>query len=223
MAARMAFPGGDLKDPWRRLALACALSAAVHIALLSGVPVNPTGGALNVVTTITARLVSAVAESAAQDELPAAPAAELPAPALRDDPAAKPAASTAALKPASSPAATPSTGLDIPLIRDPVYYSPRELDAFPAALAPIQPACPETATAQRVNGQVRLLVLIDEFGLVNDASVLDAQPAGYFEEPTLAAFRAARFSPAQRQGHAVKSRATLLVKFICNPREADAR
>jgi protein TonB len=225
IAARTALPGTDLRDPWTRLFVACALSAGLHAALLSSVPINPTGGALNVVTTITARLVSTVTEPAEQSEPPAAPAVPENPPALqlRDQAAAKPQEAKPVSKPAVSPIATPSTGLDIPLIRDPVYYTPKELDAFPTALAPIQPACPESAAAQRVNGQVRLLVLIDEFGIVNDTSVLDAQPAGYFEEPTLAAFRAAKFSPAQRQGRAVKSRATLLVKFICNSGEADAR
>ena len=66
----------------------------------------------------------------------------------------------------------------------------------------------------RVDGRVRILLLIDEFGVVNDVSVVDAKPEGYFEEATLAFFRAVRFSPGQKQGHPVKSRALLTVSYL---------
>jgi len=227
-AAGATFPGADLKEPWSRLLVACSLSVALHIALLAGVPVNPTGGMPNIVSTIQARLETTAPESGTHSEAAelqkAAASAELTPAPVRDDVQPKRAEQPKAQsQSADGPAASPSKGLDIPLIRDPTYYTPRELDAYPAALAPIQPACPEPAMARHANGQVRLLLLIDEFGLVNEASVLDAQPSGLFEEATLAAFREARFSPAQRQGHAVKSRQTLLVKFICDSGEVGAR
>ena len=59
-----------------------------------------------------------------------------------------------------------------------------------------------------------MLLLIDEFGGVNEASVVESQPEGYFEDAALAVFRAARFSPAQKQGRAVKSRVLLQVKYL---------
>jgi len=228
MVASAAFTGADPKDPWPRLLVACSLSILLHAALLAGVPVNLTGGVPDTVSVIQARLESAAPDFGAQSEtttLPetAASPALMPKP-VREDVRSKPAEPNEQPRSTSTPAAaTPSKGLDVPLIRDPTYYTPKELDAYPAALAPIQPVCPESALAQRANGQVRLLLLVDEFGLVNEASVLDAQPSGMFEEATLTAFRAARFSPAQRQGHAVKSRQTLLVKFICDSGEVGSR
>ena len=66
----------------------------------------------------------------------------------------------------------------------------------------------------KVDGRLLVLLLIDEFGVVNDASIVESQPPGYFEEAALAVFRAARFSPAQKQGHAVKSRVLLQVKYL---------
>ncbi len=68
-----------------------------------------------------------------------------------------------------------------------------------------------------------LLLLIDEFGAVNEASVVEAQPEGYFEETTLSVFRATRFSPAQKQGHPVKSRVLLQVKYLYRDNEGAAR
>ena len=41
---------------WSRLVKACALSFVLHVTLLAGIPVNPTGGLPGVVSMITARL-----------------------------------------------------------------------------------------------------------------------------------------------------------------------
>ena len=68
-----------------------------------------------------------------------------------------------------------------------------------------------------------VLLLIDEFGVVNDASIVEAEPPGYFEEAALAVFRAARFSPAQKQGKPVKSRALLQVNYIYGESQAAVR
>ena len=217
----------DLKQPWARLLVACSLSLLLHLALLVGIPVNPTGGAPNVVSTIYARLAPAA------DSEPPAPAATLsPTDKTREpddageqqDPAATKAETTSEPKSTTAPQSSPSAGIDLPLIRDPTYYTPKQLDVYPAALTLNKPDCPDAAAAQRINGQVRVLLLIDEFGVVNDASVIDAQPPGYFEEVALAAFRAARFTPGQRQGHPVKVRVpSIIMGFICNPSEAAGR
>ena len=84
----------------------------------------------------------------------------------------------------------------------------------------IQLKFPDSAVAQRINGRVQLLLLIDEFGVVNEASVVEAQPAGIFEDATLQGFRVARFVPAQKLGHHVKSRVVLRVNFLCSDTEA---
>ena len=109
------------------------------------------------------------------------------------------------------------------MIRDPVYYPARQLDVYPQPVVMIQPKCPDNAVMQRINGRVQLLLLIDEFGVVNEASIVDAQPAGIFDDATLQGFRIARFVPAQKQGHQVKSRVVLRVNFLCSETEAAAR
>ena len=56
MATIAANPGLLPKQAWSRLLVASALSMLLHLAVLLGISVNPTGGVVNVVSTITARL-----------------------------------------------------------------------------------------------------------------------------------------------------------------------
>lgn len=223
------------KQAWLRLFAACALSLLLHVALLVGVPVNPTGGVPKVVSMITARLEPAAPE--ASDVAPAAVEAELTAEQrvsaiLADPPAATavnrqasrpPAELQADARPAIDPAPSPSAGIEVPFIRDPTYYTAKQLDVYPQPLAPIRLDYPESAANARVDGSLTVLLLIDEFGIVNDVSVTDAKPAGFFEEAAMAVFRGARFSPAQKQGHAVKSRVTLQVKYLYGNSASAAR
>ncbi len=205
---------------WPRLLLACLLSALLHLMIFL-VPVNPTGGTPQLVSTIQARL-----EDMAESDRETAVAQEevaVPAPAPLSTEAARPAlpeatpkpAPKAAEAPAAKPPSSPAAGIEVPLIRDPTYYPARQLDVYPQPMANIQPKCPEVALAQRLNGRVQLLVLIDEFGVVNETSVVEAQPAGVFEETAAQAFRSVRFVAAQKQGNHVKSRVILRVTFLC--------
>jgi protein TonB len=205
------------KQASSRLLVAGVLSSLLHLALLLGLPVNPTGGVPGVVSTIYARL-----EPAADNEPPAPEATLVPAdttaaPADAGEQKKTPEAK-AETRPepqsATAPAASPSSGIEVPLIRDPTYYPAKQLDVYPQPLTPIRLNYPDAAAALRADGRVQVLLLIDEFGVVNEASVVEAQPAGYFEEATLAEFRATRFSPGKKQGHAVKSRVLLQVKYL---------
>ncbi len=227
----------DSRQARLRLLLACGVSVLLHLMLLLGVPVNPTGGLPNAAPTLTARLESAAAEATAESESPPGiatpPVQETPAPAATNEPAkpveskteARPDSKSAApeSKAAAPPPPSPSGGLELPLIRDPVYYPARQLDVYPQPLAAIRPSCPPAAVAGRINGRVQLLLLIDEFGVVNDASVVESQAEGFFDEPALSAFRTARFSPGQKQGRNVKSRVLLRVNFLCADNEGTSR
>ena len=202
---------------WMRLIKAVMLSFMLHLALLVGIPVNPTGGVPQMVSIITARLepVSADSESAANgvEVVPDA----MPEP--RTDKPPKPAEAKAETKAepvraSEQPPASPASGIEVPFIRDPTYYPAKQLDVYPQPLAQIRLDYPESAASAKVDGRLLVLLLIDEFGVVNDASVVESQPEGYFEDAALAVFRAARFSPAQKQGRAVKSRVLLQVKYL---------
>lgn len=209
------------RPAWSRLCAATGLSVLLHIAVMIGLPINPTGGVPGAGPALSVRLEpgEVLAQGAELQPVVPEPLLEPVAPVL---PPERTAAPEAPQKPLVSearsavPAASPSTGLEVPLIRDPTFYSASQLDVYPAPLVPVRPDCPEHATTQRIEGRVRLLILLDEFGLVSDVSVVEAQPGGYFEEITLAAFRPARFSPAQKDGRAVKSRLAFTVRFICH-------
>ena len=223
-AYAMSAPASLDKRAWPRFIAACAFSALLHLLLL-GVPVNPTGGTPNVISTIQARLEPAPEEAATEAVIETSPAVTPAKPAPQVDAAADKAVAEKSQPPAptAKPQSSPGSGIEVPLIRDPVYYPARQLDVYPQPVVMIQPKCPDNAVAQRINGRVQLLLLIDEFGVVNDASIIDAQPEGMFDEATLQGFRLARFVPAQKQGNKVKSRVILRVNFLCNENEAAAR
>ena len=224
----VAYPHSASTNAWERLLIAAALSLFLHLAVLLGIPVNPTGGVPFLTSTINARLEPTPSETPAETAVEPPSPEVIPDKSTVTDPLADPVTKKEELKPepkpaAVAPASSPSAGIELPLIRDPTYYMPSQLDTIPT-LVFRSPDCPEAAAAQRINGQVRVLLLIDEFGVVNEASVIDAEPPGYFEEVTLAAFRAARFSPPQREGRAVKMRIpSIMTKFVCNPGDVTAR
>ena len=224
------------KQAWRRLFAACALSLLLHVALLAGIPVNPTGGLPKVVSMITARLETAapapadsapatIASEPAEERVSPVPAEPAAAAVVGDRqksssaPTEAPPESPRAIEPAPSP----SAGIEVPFIRDPTYYPAKQLDVYPQPLTPIRLEYPDSAANARVDGRLTVLVLIDEFGVVNDVSVVEAKPEGYFEEAAMAVFRAARFSPAQKQGHPVKSRVMLQVKYLYGDSASGAR
>lgn len=210
-----------------RLLVACSLSLLLHLVLLLGVAVNPTGGAPNAAATIYARLEPAASSERQPQEAALTPAERTRAPA-NEDARPKPAATKAVPKHGSKPAATeppasPSGDTELRLTRDPTYYPAKQLDVYPQPLTPIKLNYPDTAAAQRVDGRLLLLLLIDELGVVNDVSVVEAQPEGHFEEATLSVFRATRFFPAQKQGRPVKSRVLVQINYIYGVDEGTVR
>jgi protein TonB len=219
-----------------RLFIACAVSFLLHVTLIVGIPVNPTGGVPKTVSMINARLETAAPLPAddAPETLAREPAAEGMSPVSAEPAAAavvgdrqKSSSAPTETRPESSramePASSPSAGIEVPFIRDPTYYPPKQLDVYPQPLTQIRLDYPDSAAHARVDGRLTVLVLIDEFGIVNDVSVVEAKPEGYFEEAAMATFRGARFSPAQKQGHPVKSRVTLQVKYLYGESVSAAR
>lgn len=212
----------------RPIAVAFALSLLLHLLLLLGVAVRPgapPGAALQSATVnvniLPAQRPAVVAPVPVQPEH-AAPAEmlPLPKPQPQSEQAEAPVAQQPPPKPEASTQDEPSgrPAINVPLIHDPVFYPAKQVDVHPSALAPINPAYPDDAAQRNVTGKVMLLLLIDETGKVVDVSVVDATPPGYFEDSAVAAFRSARFSPAEKGGRKVKSRVLIQVSFeLTNP------
>ena len=110
---------------------------------------------------------------------------------------------------ASMPAARSQTEPGLPPA--PAYLSGGQLDPGPRPLQDIEPAFPDEAGQQ--HGTVVLRLLINEFGVVDQAAVVRSAPKGLFEKSALEAFAAARFSPGMLLGLPVKSQVTIEVEF----------
>ena len=99
--------------------------------------------------------------------------------------------------------------LALPQAADPSYYTARDLDRYPRPLAPFQ----INRTAGDGVGEVRLEILIDERGIVQDMTFAGPAAPARVEEELRAALSATRFLPAQKDGRAVRSRIVLSVGF----------
>lgn len=96
---------------------------------------------------------------------------------------------------------------------DAVYYKAGEVDHGAQFLNEILPEYPAEAHFRGLTGAVDLVLYIDEAGQIRDITVERAEPPGFFEEAAIKAFRTARFSPALKNGRAVKSRKNIRVSF----------
>ena len=70
---------------------------------------------------------------------------------------------------------------------------------------------PQEARQRRITGVVRVLVLIDEGGRVEDAEVVESIPV--LDEAALECIRKAEFAPATRNGEPVPTYAVAPISF----------
>jgi protein TonB len=203
---------GDL-DALDRFALALIVSLALHLALILGVQVKAAPQVQRAPATMEVRIQRApqveikslLLTENAVDKVEEKPEEPKPSEEKPELPPPAPAVPASAILPT----------LEIPLLEDPTWYPAKQLDVHPATLYPIKPNYPD----QEVEGYVVLLLLIDEAGAVKEVSVVEAHPEGIFEESALAAFREARFAPAQKNGRVVKSRVLIRVSYELNDRK----
>lgn len=99
-------------------------------------------------------------------------------------------------------------GADLP---DPVHYPAKELDVYPRLLAPVAIELPEAG--DRPRGRVTLLLMLDESGRVTGTNLVDSEPEGRYEDVVTRAYSGAVFSPARKDGRAVRSRILVAVEL----------
>lgn len=143
-------------------------------------------------------------------------------PAAGPDPGihAQPAAPNPVARPTPSSDAASRTAVGeadalprVPVPIDTRWYSARELDAHPKALRAIRPEYPETARRQGLEGSVKVLLKVDEFGRVRDMDILESDPLGVFDSVVREAFGNAEFAPARRDGQPVRALMQIRVRF----------
>jgi protein TonB len=201
-----------------RIGLALLLSAALHLALVARLEISVAPDRASV-TTLQARLeperrpVSPLKEPVRPPARPRGAPAPSTAPtpmaealpeAAQQIPDARPAEPQTVVPEKTIPEPVPA--IEVPI--DPVYYAVRELDVYPMPLSALR--LERTAVP---GAKVRVLALIDETGRVTRAEIFEAQPPGVLDEAALQAVRAARFSPARKDGHAVRSRVLIELSF----------
>jgi len=201
-----------------RLSVAVVLSATLHLYLIYGLALQSTRGPVDQLSIINARLLFEPAVM--KRPTSAAPAI----PQFRRVPPGRPRVPSLP-EPVETPAPaaqvfsaadlSPEPEAAIASLPDPVHYAAKELDVYPQPLIHIEPVYPQAALAGEIGGSVTLLILIDESGRVTDVSVVDASPQGVFEESARRAVAAGAYTPAQKDGRAVRSR--ILVRFDYDP------
>ena len=205
-----------------RVAFAALLSLALHLGIWQSVRVTPPAQPSR--AAIEARLVPQ-ARTESLFTLPAdgEPLAQA-LPPIEEPPARMPTTSLldAIAPPGSEPGpidAAPAdpAGSRLPEIglaaTESIYYKAGEVDQGAQFLNPILPEYPAEAHVRGLTGTVDLILFIDEAGQIRDITVERAEPPGFFEEAAIKAFRMARFTPAIKEGRAVRSRKTIRVSF----------
>ncbi|HQN20502.1 MAG TPA: energy transducer TonB [Syntrophobacteraceae bacterium] len=87
------------------------------------------------------------------------------------------------------------------------------VDQIPQIVRKTEPDYPPRARRQCVCGRVVLRFLVQTDGRVSRASIVEASPAGYFEQSALDAVRHWHFKPGVYRGKAVATWVTLPIQF----------
>jgi TonB family protein len=206
-----AAPRGADRKPHGRLTLFCGGSILLHVLALA---VNPPGGAgiggssdgaPGVMHAVLSPLYQALDTNAAEatleplpDSAPAAPAGHVRQGTAQEGG-----------RPASTHAIT-ATPFPVP----DYWFSVDELSVRAEPLTDVQIPYPAELADRRVVGLVKLLLHIDEQGFVRRTLVEESIPEGAFDRAALAAWADVRFSPAMKDGVAVKSRKLLEISFL---------
>ncbi len=153
------------------------------------------------------RSIEGPVKSQVQNFVPPTPVAPSPA-QTRSDEASKPGMPETAANPVM---------LDAPLPLDTKYYGLKEVDVPPSKLG--DPVYPAQAAKLNISGKVRVKLLLNENGGVDEATVLAVDPPGWgFDEAVLVFLKSGRFKPAMRKGRAVRSTVNYELEFSVEQR-----
>jgi periplasmic protein TonB len=217
------------------MALAVLFSAALHVFLIFGFSWQPPAGGLPRLSLLHARLARQepwagtrepplqrlpdMKQRGQENGLPPRPVVE-PLPPPGPEPPGISALPAVSLAPVEASLRTPVPQEVRPpaperavALADLAFHAAGDLDVYPAPLSPIVPSYPQDAKAAGLAGSVRLMVMLDEFGHVTEATILETRPEGLFDAAAIEAYRGALFSPAAINGRPVRSRLVIQVDF----------
>ncbi|MCF8197249.1 MAG: energy transducer TonB [Sulfuritalea sp.] len=99
------------------------------------------------------------------------------------------------------------------IVSGPWYYPASYLHRKPTPLRPILPSYPRFVS--EIAGRVVILLLINPQGSVDTFKLMEAKPAGVFDQAVISAFVNERFAPGLILRHPVRSQ--LLIEVIFEP------
>lgn len=109
---------------------------------------------------------------------------------------------------ALQPRAPDTARMVLPEVPDPTVYSATDLDSYPRPLIPL-----EFGSISGLSGQLRLDLVIDEYGSIVRVTFPEPVAPGASEAALRELLAGARFAPARKDGRAVRSRIRLSVTF----------
>jgi len=101
----------------------------------------------------------------------------------------------------------------LPQAADPNYYTARDLDRYPRPVVPLDIDRFVDRSARIPSAGIRLELIIDEYGIVNDVAFAAPGIPGVLETELRAVIAATRFVPARKDGRAVRSRVLMSINF----------
>jgi len=114
---------------------------------------------------------------------------------------------------AATPTAAPEYLVSMALPPGVHYFPSKEVDVPAQAINDVMLHYPLAAFRQGIAGEVKLRVFINEKGTVDDATVTDAEPKRTFDDAAIAAARQLLYTPAMKDGLAVKSIKAIAIVF----------
>ncbi|MGZ8212806.1 MAG: TonB family protein, partial [Burkholderiales bacterium] len=96
------------------------------------------------------------------------------------------------------------------------WYAAEELDSRAQPLTAVPLRYPPEYLGRGITARARILLHVDELGIVRKAAISEATPEPAFGEAALEAWMDVRFSPAMKEGIAVKSRKLVEIDFQPN-------
>jgi periplasmic protein TonB len=98
-------------------------------------------------------------------------------------------------------------------IEQPLIFNAAELDQAPQTLVRVPPIYPFKARERGVEGVVQVKLLVNMDGTVGDVQILDATPAGIFEDAVQKTVPRWKFKPGRLDGQAVNAWIITSVRF----------
>ncbi|MBU0741292.1 TonB family protein [bacterium] len=108
-------------------------------------------------------------------------------------------------------------GLNLDALDGAFVFDAADLDQPPRVVARIPPVYPYRARQREIEGHVRVRFLVSPEGQASQVQVLEAEPAGLFEESVLQIIPSWRFSPGLIDGQPVASWMATTVRFELRP------